>query len=164
LRRPKDKCKNLTFASAQKAYVFAKKLIFNSTTIHHRENKMLPASNSFQPYTLDSLYLHFITVLPMGPILLFINLFVLFIIVSKITFLNHRAEFDGNMYFAVLPDGPALGGGKRNPLAAAAAAIPCWAAKSRSGMVTTRVSFSLTTFPAFCSRGTAWLSGIPFTK
>jgi hypothetical protein len=105
----------------------------------------------------------------MGPILLIINLFVLFIIVSKITFVNHLAEFVGNIYiFTVfyygLPDGTALGGGRRNPLAAAAAAIPCWAAKSRSGMVTTRVSFSLTTFPALCSRGTACPSGIPFTK
>ncbi len=36
----------------------------------------------------------------MGPILLFINLFVLFIIVlSKITFVNHLAEYVGNIYF-----------------------------------------------------------------
>ncbi len=32
----------------------------------------------------------------MGPVLRFVNLFVLFIIVSKITFVNHFAEFVGN--------------------------------------------------------------------
>jgi hypothetical protein len=35
----------------------------------------------------------------MGPILLFISLFLLFIIVGKITFVNHFAEFVGNIYF-----------------------------------------------------------------
>jgi hypothetical protein len=38
----------------------------------------------------------------MGPILLFINLCVLFIIVSKITFVNHLVEFVRNIYFYCL--------------------------------------------------------------
>jgi hypothetical protein len=38
----------------------------------------------------------------MGPSLLFINLFVLYIIASKITFVNHLAEFVGNVYFYFL--------------------------------------------------------------
>ncbi len=45
----------------------------------------------------------------MGPSLLFINLFVLFIIVSKITFVNHLAKFVENSvadpwHFGVDPD------------------------------------------------------------
>ena len=38
----------------------------------------------------------------MGPILLFINLFLLFIIESKITFVNHLAKFVGNIHFYCL--------------------------------------------------------------